>query len=78
MNGIGYRQTVEWLKFESQKSKVGELYQPYDFMDFTNLTDSITLASIQYAKRQRTRFRRYEQDSREHPKDRVQYLMIEL
>jgi tRNA A37 N6-isopentenylltransferase MiaA len=63
------------LKVESQKSKVGELYKPYDF---TNLINSITLASVQYAKRQRTRFRRYEKDAREHPKDRVVYLNITL
>ncbi len=76
MNGIGYRQTVEILNFEwwiindswikNSKSKI------------QNLIDSITLASVQYAKRQRTRFRRYQKDAREHPKEKVFYLEIEL
>jgi tRNA A37 N6-isopentenylltransferase MiaA len=75
MNGIGYRQTVDWLKVESSKLKVGEPYKPYNF---TNLINSITLASVQYAKRQRTRFRRYKKDSLENPKDRVIYIDINL
>lgn len=54
MNGIGYRQTIEWLKKNDD--------------DIKDLIDTISLASIQYAKRQRTRFRRYEKDAREHPK----------
>lgn len=75
MNGIGYRQTVEWLKVEGWRLKVGELYEPYNFKDLIN---SISLASVQYAKRQRTRFRRYEKDALENPKDNVIYMKIEL
>ena len=76
MNGIGYRQTVEilndewWLLNDSliqnSKSKI------------QNLIDSITLASVQYAKRQRTRFRRYTKDSLENPKDNVYYIEIKM
>ena len=64
MNGIGYRQTVEWLQSE-EKNK-------------NKLIDSISLASVQYAKRQRTRFRRYKKDSLENPKENVFYMEIEL
>lgn len=64
MNGIGYRQTVEWLQGWSHNKE--------------ELIDSITLASVQYAKRQRTRFRRYQKDAREHPKEKVFYLEINL
>lgn len=64
MNGIGYRQTVAWL---SQAST-----------DTQELIDTITLASVQYAKRQRTWFRRYEQDAQQSPKDRVVYKTIHI
>ncbi len=64
MNGIGYRQTVEWLRNNDN--------------DTQNLINTISLASVQYAKRQRTRFRRYKKDSLENPKDRVFYMTITL
>ena len=64
MNGIGYRQTIEWLESE-EKNK-------------DKLIESISLASVQYAKRQRTRFRRYEKDASQAPKQRVYYLQIKL
>ncbi len=64
MNGIGYRQTVEWLRNNDNDTK--------------NLINTISLASVQYAKRQRTRFRRYKKDSLENPKDRVFYMTITL
>jgi tRNA A37 N6-isopentenylltransferase MiaA len=64
MNGIGYRQTVQWLE-DKNENKI-------------DLINSISLASVQYAKRQRTRFRRYKKDSLEHPKDRVIYIDINL
>lgn len=64
MNGIGYRQTVEWLRNNNN--------------DKQELIETIWLASVQYAKRQRTRFRRYEKDFHESPKERVMYLNIEL
>lgn len=64
MNGIGYRQTVQWLE-ENNENKI-------------NLINSISLASVQYAKRQRTRFRRYKKDSLENPKERVVYLNFTL
>jgi tRNA A37 N6-isopentenylltransferase MiaA len=64
MNGIGYRQTVQWLE-DKNENKI-------------DLINSISLASVQYAKRQRTRFRRYKKDSLENPKDRVIYIDINL
>ena len=64
MNGIGYRQTVEWLKNNDNNIK--------------NLIDTISLASIQYAKRQRTRFRRYKKDSLDNPKKDVTYIEIDM
>lgn len=64
MNGIGYRQTVQWLDNKNNDTK--------------DLIDTISLASIQYAKRQRTRFRRYKKDSLENPKYKVIYINIEL
>ena len=72
MNGIGYRQTVDWL-LDTSSEILGTKNQ-----ELRTLIDSISLASVQYAKRQRTRFRRYEKDAREHPKDRVIYLNITL
>ncbi len=64
MNGIGYRQTVQWLQEGNN--------------DINQLIETINTASAQYAKRQRTRFRRYEKDAREHPKDNVVYKEIIL
>ncbi len=64
MNGIGYRQTVQRLLTETDNTK--------------DLIDDISLASVQYAKRQRTRFRRYEKDALENPKENVIYMKIEL
>jgi tRNA dimethylallyltransferase len=64
MNGIGYRQTIQWLE-----EKNGNM---------ANLIDSISLASIQYAKRQRTRFRRYKKDSTDNPKRDVIYKEINM
>ena len=64
MNGIGYRQTVQWLE---DKNK-----------NIIDLIDTISLASVQYAKRQRTRFRRYKKDSLENPKDKVTYIEIDM
>lgn len=59
MNGIGYRQTVQRLKEKNT--------------NIQELTTSISSASAQYAKRQRTRFRRYKKDSLENPKQNVFY-----
>jgi len=73
MNGIGYRQTVEVLSDKFWVLSEEEL-TTYN----STLITSITLASVQYAKRQRTRFRRYEKDAREHPKDRVFYMQIDM
>ena len=64
MNGIGYRQTVQWLE-DKNENKI-------------DLINSISLASVQYAKRQRTRFRRYKKNSLENPKDKVIYIDINL
>lgn len=64
MNGIGYRQTVQWL---SEKSNNRE-----------DLIHTIAWASVQYAKRQRTWFRRYEKDARENTKHNVFYQEIIL
>ena len=74
MNGIGYRQTVEWLQIENRKSKTKIEDRSYDL----DLIHSITLASVQYAHRQRTWFRRYKKDSLNNPKDNVFYMEIEL
>lgn len=86
MNGIGYRQTVEWLLRHPEWSETESKDLVYnrippqgrDDAIFTTLINSITLASVQYAKRQRTRFRRYEKDAREHPKDSVFYMQIDM
>lgn len=86
MNGIGYRQTVEWLRiisnYELEISNKKEINKAQEIDNYqlliANLIDSITLASVQYAKRQRTRFRRYEKDAQEHPKDRVTYMTIPM
>ena len=64
MNGIGYRQTVAWLRENSNDKNL--------------LIDSISLATTQFSKRQRTRFRRYKKDAQEHPKYQVRYLDIDL
>ena len=72
MNGIGYRQTVDWL-LDTSSEILGTKNQ-----ELRTLIDSISLASIQYAKRQRTRFRRYKKDSLENPKDRVTYMQIQM
>lgn len=76
MNGIGYRQTIQMMNGEWWMMNSNQIHNS----QFTihNLIDAITLASVQYSKRQRTRFRRYEKDALEHPKDRVHYLTIEL
>jgi tRNA dimethylallyltransferase len=66
MNGIGYKQTIEILNSK------------WEILNNAKLVKSISLASVQYAKRQRTRFRRYEKDGREHPKDRVFYMQIDM
>lgn len=73
MNGIGYRQTIEVLgdKFWVLTKEELTTYN-------STLITSITLASVQYAKRQRTRFRRYEKDALENPKENVIYMKIEL
>lgn len=75
MNGIGYRQTVSWLKdgWKTIEEKWWDLLSSLD-----SLSSSITLASVQYAKRQRTRFRRYQKDALENPKAQVYYLTINL
>lgn len=82
MNGIGYRQTIEVLT-PSLSRRVGEdqhIWSPLIPLakGEIDLINSISLASVQYAKRQRTRFRRYEKDAREHPKDRVTYVEIDM
>lgn len=92
MNGIGYRQTVDWLT-PSLSRRVGEdqihewfpsIPPPGYFFQGTltkgeeTLITSITLATVQYAKRQRTRFRRYQKDALESPKENVIYMEIEL
>ena len=69
MNGIGYRQTVDELK--NRESEI-------DDQKKENLINKISLASVQYAQRQRTRFRRYKKDSLEKPKQNVYYHTIAL
>ena len=64
MNGIGYRQTIERLNQDNK--------------NIEELINSISLSSVQYAKRQRTRFRRYEKDADQHPKDNVFYMKVDM
>lgn len=86
MNGIWYRQTVQWLQemsnYELWISNKKEINKEQKMANYkllmANLIDSISLASVQYAKRQRTRFRRYEKDALENPKQRVIYKQIIL
>ena len=69
MNSIGYRQTVDELK--NRESEI-------DDQKKENLINKISLVSVQYAQRQRTRFRRYKKDSLEKPKQNVYYHTIAL
>lgn len=63
MQGIGYKETVEYLAWHISLKK---------------LTELITIHTQQYAKRQRTWFRRYINDSEKNPKDNVVYKMYEM
>lgn len=73
MSGIGYRQTIEVLgdKFWVLSKEELKTYN-------STLITSITLASVQYAQKQRTWFRRYEKDALNAPKDRVEYIQVDL
>jgi tRNA A37 N6-isopentenylltransferase MiaA len=61
MMGIGYSQLLPMVKWE-------------DIYTHAAAQASIGLASVQYAKRQRSRFRRYQKDALEHPVDHVTYM----
>jgi tRNA dimethylallyltransferase len=82
MNGIGYRQTVARLQTHDAEIQI----TPQSITDMLQhpksaiyeLIEAITLASIQYSKRQRTRFRRYQKDSHESPKYNVWYRQIDM
>jgi len=63
MQGIGYKETVQYLEGNISKSA---------------LHDLIVLHTQQYAKRQRTWFRRYINDSTKNPKAWVQYKVYTL
>jgi tRNA dimethylallyltransferase len=63
MQGIGYKETVEHL--QSQWSS-----KP---MPLSKLQELITIHTQQYAKRQRTWFRRYINDAENNPKENVEY-----
>lgn len=60
MNGIGYKQTLEWLENWTNSHQ--------------DLIESIVLATTRYAKRQRSRFRRYTHDALHAPRPRVEYI----
>jgi tRNA dimethylallyltransferase len=100
MNGIGYRQTVDWLlrhpallhevakrsaltcvAKETESKDLPQQTGSVVTRDDANLIDlinSIALASVQYAHRQRTRFRRYKKDSLNNLKENVFYMEIEM
>jgi tRNA dimethylallyltransferase len=63
MQGIGYKETVEYLSWHLSLEKLQEL---------------ITIHTQQYAKRQRTWFRRYINDAEENPKEGVVYRVYEI
>ncbi len=63
MQGIGYKETVEYLAWNISLEKLQEL---------------ITIHTQQYAKRQRTWFRRYINDAEKKPKEGVAYRVYEM
>lgn len=71
LQGIGYKQTIERLEKKAQEEKEEK-------GDLSDLKESIILASVQYAKRQRTWFRRYERDAQYAPRENVSYVTIDM
>jgi len=63
MNGIGYKEVIWYINGEYDLDRCEEL---------------LKRNSHRYAKRQRSRFRRYIMDSKARPKENVQYELIEL
>lgn len=63
MQGIGYKQTVDFLLHHQDKQR---------------LIDDLVLATCRYAKRQRTRLRRYIRDAATAPRPQVTYKMYSL
>lgn len=74
MQGIGYKQTIQWLE---QKAKGGK-EEKEEKGELSELQDSIILASVQYAKRQRTWFRRYAKDAVSAPRKSVSYVSVDM
>lgn len=74
LQGIGYKQTIQWLE---QKAKGGK-EEKEEKGELSELQDSIILASVQYAKRQRTWFRRYAKDAVSAPRERVSYVSVDM
>jgi tRNA dimethylallyltransferase len=63
MNGIGYKETIEYL---------GGKY------DLETLEEYMKKATHRLAKKQRTRFRKYIAESKQTPKERVEYRVYSL
>ena len=63
MNGIWYKEVVWYIQWEYNLNRCEELMKRN---------------THRYAKRQRSRFRRYIMDSKARPKDDVEYVLIEL
>ena len=63
MQGIGYKETAEYLAWHLTRKQ---------------LEEQIIIHTQQYAKRQRTRFRRYISDAENNPKEGIVYKVYEL
>ena len=80
MQGIGYKETIAYL---ANNNLVSNEITPPDLLFWEQristkwkLIDAITVHTQQYAKRQRTWFRRYIQDSENNPKQNVIYELV--
>lgn len=82
MQGIGYKETVAYLANNNLLPK--EIIAPellfweQHIITKSQLIDAITLHTQQYAKRQRTWFRRYIQDWEKNPKKNVVYELVQI
>ena len=82
MQGIGYKETIAYLANNNLLPKntliPKSLFWERHIVRKEQLIDWISLHTQQYAKRQRTRFRRYIMDGENNPKDSVQYELIHI
>lgn len=78
MQWIGYKQTIQRLeKRKGERAKEWNV-NLIEKGKLSDLKESIILASVQYAKRQRTWFRRYERDAQHAPRENVYYMSVDM